>query len=131
MLDEEEKERIEGALVRMESREVSRRTKEREGDALKAWKKEEEKKREGGKKEFYLKKGEFDSRVAWVIAALMPSFPRLQRTRRPLCSRPSSTSCPRTRRGCARRSRKSVGESGRRRRSLCRPREPGRTDIGR
>lgn len=40
----------------MESRDVSRRTKEREGVALKEWKKEEGKKREEGKKEFWLKK---------------------------------------------------------------------------
>lgn len=58
MLPEEDKEKIEAALMRMESREVARRTKEREGDALKEWKKVEEKKREGGKKEFYLKKCE-------------------------------------------------------------------------
>lgn len=37
---------------------MSRRTKEREGDAMVKWKKEESKKREDGKKEFYLKKGE-------------------------------------------------------------------------
>ena len=57
VLPEEEKEKIEAALTRMESREVSRRTKERESDALTAWKKEEAKKRGDGKKEFYLKKG--------------------------------------------------------------------------
>jgi len=56
LLPEEEKERIEAALTRMQSREVSRKTKEREGEALKKWKKEEEEKRKGGKKEFYLKK---------------------------------------------------------------------------
>lgn len=57
VLPEEEKEKIEAALTRMESREVARRTKERESDALTAWKKEEAKKRGDGKKEFYLKKG--------------------------------------------------------------------------
>lgn len=57
VLPQEEKDKIEAALTRMESREVARRTKEREGDALKDWKKAEEKKRGDGKKEFYLKKG--------------------------------------------------------------------------
>ena len=52
----------------MESREVSRRTKEREGDALRAWKKEEAQKRGDGKKEFYLKKGSslVSLRINWV-----------------------------------------------------------------
>ena len=63
VLPEEEKEKIEAALTRMESREVSRRTKEREGDALRAWKKEEAQKRGDGKKEFYLKKGSFCVRL--------------------------------------------------------------------
>ncbi|KAI5478141.1 hypothetical protein MNV49_005405 [Pseudohyphozyma bogoriensis] len=58
MLPSDEKERIEGALQRMESREVSRKTKEREGEAMRSWKKEEKQKREGGKKEFWLKKSE-------------------------------------------------------------------------
>ena len=61
MLPEEEKEKIEAALVRMQSREVARKTKEREGDALRDWKKEEEKKVEGGKKKFYLKKSESEA----------------------------------------------------------------------
>ena len=57
VLPEEEKEKIENALNRMQSRQVMKRTKERESDALRDWKKEEEKKRGEGKKEFYLKKG--------------------------------------------------------------------------
>lgn len=57
MLPEEEKERIEAALVRMETREVVRKKKALEGTALREWKREEEKKRGEGKKEFWLKKG--------------------------------------------------------------------------
>lgn len=59
VLPEEEKEAIENALTKMESKEVSRRTKDREGAAMREWKKEENKKRESGKKEFYLKKSEY------------------------------------------------------------------------
>ncbi|GAA5887921.1 hypothetical protein JCM5296_001497 [Sporobolomyces johnsonii] len=58
LLPQEEKDRIEEALKRMENREVSRRNKEREAEALRKWKKEEQEKRKDGKKEFYLKNAE-------------------------------------------------------------------------
>jgi hypothetical protein len=76
VLPDEEKEKIEAALTRMESREVSRKTKEREGEAMKKWKKDEAQKREGGKKEFYLKKCEslvlvarchVDGLMTWIV----------------------------------------------------------------
>jgi len=54
-LPEEEKERIEEALRRMENRDVTRKMKEREQEAMKSWKKEEQDKRAQGKKAFYLK----------------------------------------------------------------------------
>ncbi|GAA6054353.1 hypothetical protein JCM3770_003331 [Rhodotorula araucariae] len=57
-LPEEEKERIEEALRRMENRDVTRRMKEREQEAMKSWKKEEQDKRAHGKKAFYLKESE-------------------------------------------------------------------------
>ncbi|KPV73873.1 uncharacterized protein RHOBADRAFT_45165 [Rhodotorula graminis WP1] len=57
-LPEEEKERIEEALRRMENRDVTRKMKEREQEAMKSWKKEEQDKRAQGKKAFYLKESE-------------------------------------------------------------------------
>ncbi|TNY20443.1 hypothetical protein DMC30DRAFT_416996 [Rhodotorula diobovata] len=57
-LPQEEKDRIEEALKRMENREVTRRMKEREQEAIKSWKKEEQDKRAQGKKAFYLKESE-------------------------------------------------------------------------
>jgi len=59
ILPDEDKEEIEAALRRMESKELARKNKEREGKALKEWKKEENQKRSEGKKEFYLKAGEW------------------------------------------------------------------------
>ncbi|KAK4049573.1 rRNA biogenesis protein rrp36 [Microbotryomycetes sp. JL201] len=55
LLPQEEKDKIEAALVRVQSREATRKSKERDEEALKAWKKEEQQKRKEGKKEFYLK----------------------------------------------------------------------------
>ncbi|GAA5843293.1 hypothetical protein JCM9279_002053 [Rhodotorula babjevae] len=57
-LPEEEKERIDEALRRMENRDVTRKMKEREQEAMKSWKKEEQDKRAQGKKAFYLKESE-------------------------------------------------------------------------
>ncbi|KDE07390.1 hypothetical protein MVLG_02257 [Microbotryum lychnidis-dioicae p1A1 Lamole] len=55
---EEEKERMEDALQRMESREISRKNKARDQEALRAWKKEELEKRQQGKQAFHLKSAE-------------------------------------------------------------------------
>lgn len=57
LLPQEEKDRIEEALQRMQSREVSRKQKERDAEALRTWKREEQNKRKEGKKEFHLKRG--------------------------------------------------------------------------
>ncbi|GAA5946668.1 hypothetical protein JCM3765_000339 [Sporobolomyces pararoseus] len=57
-LPEEEKEKIEDSLRRMENRLVERKRKEREQAALKDWKKEEKEKRQQGKGAFYLKEAE-------------------------------------------------------------------------
>lgn len=56
-LPQEEKDKIEEALKRMENREVTRRNKEREEEALQQWKKDEANKRKEGKRAFYLKDG--------------------------------------------------------------------------
>ncbi|GAA5837282.1 hypothetical protein JCM11251_004954 [Rhodosporidiobolus azoricus] len=48
-------EEMEENLRRMENREVTRRNKEREQEALQKWKKEEKEKQKGGKKVFHLK----------------------------------------------------------------------------
>ena len=69
MLPQEDKDKLEAALMRMESREVARRTKEREGKAIKAWKGEERKKRDEGKREWHLKKGELS--VCLLACAVM------------------------------------------------------------
>jgi ribosomal RNA-processing protein 36 len=55
---EEEKEKIEDSLRRMENRLVERKRKEREQGAMKEWKKEEKEKRQQGKGAFYLKEGQ-------------------------------------------------------------------------
>ncbi|GAA5869329.1 hypothetical protein JCM16303_000431 [Sporobolomyces ruberrimus] len=55
---EEEKEKIEDSLRRMENRLVERKRKEREQGAMKEWKKEEKEKRQQGKGAFYLKEAE-------------------------------------------------------------------------
>ena len=75
-LPEEEKEKIEAALVRAQSREVVRRTKEREGEALREWKRDEEKKVEGGKKKFYLKKSTYP-RPSLFLPTTLPSLSTL------------------------------------------------------
>ncbi|GAA6018916.1 hypothetical protein JCM10207_009194 [Rhodosporidiobolus poonsookiae] len=48
-------EELEETLRRMENREVTRRNREREADAMSRWKKEEKEKQKGGKKAFHLK----------------------------------------------------------------------------
>lgn len=93
-LPEEDKEKIEAALVRMESREVTRKNKERDEGALKGWKKEEAGKREAGKKEFYLKKcecpfflsGAHDQRERALIVPVIRASPF--RDGFPTCSGP-------------------------------------------
>ncbi|KAM0786683.1 hypothetical protein ACM66B_002128 [Microbotryomycetes sp. NB124-2] len=55
LLPQEEKDKIEAALIRVQSREATRKSKERDDEALKAWKRDEQQKRKEGKKEFYLK----------------------------------------------------------------------------
>ncbi|GAA5938272.1 uncharacterized protein JCM15063_000687 [Sporobolomyces koalae] len=57
-LPEEEKEKIEDSLRRMENRLVERKRKDREQGALKEWKKEEKEKRQQGKGAFYLKEAD-------------------------------------------------------------------------
>lgn len=134
ILPEEDKEEIEAALRRMESKELARKNKEREGRAMKEWKKEEERKRGEGKKEFFLKKGQ--SVVAWLARlrcgadwCLSVVVPQLTGSRS--CSRPSSTSWRPTRRRCARRSSASARRPAQRRRSSFptgdRPPRPGIT----
>jgi len=66
-LPEEEKEKIEDSLRRMENRLVERKRKEREQAALKDWKKEEKEKRQQGKGAFYLKEGQ--SNVSLSLAS--------------------------------------------------------------
>lgn len=56
-VSEEDAEKVEAALRRMESREVERTRRERDEGALRGWKKDERGKREEGKKGFWLKKG--------------------------------------------------------------------------
>ena len=53
---EDEAEKVEAALRRMESREVERTRRERDEGALRGWKKDERGKRGEGKKSFWLKK---------------------------------------------------------------------------
>ncbi|KAK4047343.1 rRNA biogenesis protein rrp36 [Microbotryomycetes sp. JL221] len=55
LLPQEEKNQIETALTRMQSKQASRQAKERDDLALRNWKKQEQEKRQQGKKEFYLK----------------------------------------------------------------------------
>ena len=64
VVPEEEAEKVEAALRRMESREVERTKRERDEKALRGWKKEEMGKRGEGKKEFWLKKGASWSRLS-------------------------------------------------------------------
>ncbi len=137
ILPEEDKEEIEAALRRMESKELARKNKEREARALKDWKKEEHQKRGEGKKEFYLKKGQ--SQGARVASGggggglTRVGDCGLQRRRSRLCSRPSSTSWRRTRKRCARRSSASGKRRARRRRSSSQTgdeRTTSRSDLG-
>ncbi|KAL8287420.1 hypothetical protein RQP46_003278 [Phenoliferia psychrophenolica] len=58
LVAEEEAEKVEAALRRMESREVERTRRERDEKALRGWNKEEMGKRTEGKKEFWLKKAD-------------------------------------------------------------------------
>ncbi|KAK4703840.1 ribosomal RNA-processing protein 36, partial [Phenoliferia sp. Uapishka_3] len=81
-VDEAEKEKVEKALMRMESREVERGRRERDEGALRGWKKEERTKRDSGKKEFWLKKCQLFlalgrlSRVLLLTSRRLPfSFP--------------------------------------------------------
>ena len=121
ILPEEDKEEIEAALRRMESKELARKNKEREARALKEWKKEEEKKRGEGKKEFFLKKGELRRVEVGKWRRWRGADWRFhsgsQRRRSRLCSRQSSTSYRRTRRRSARRSSANGKRRARRRRS--------------
>ncbi|GAA5995895.1 uncharacterized protein JCM10292_004812 [Rhodotorula paludigena] len=57
-VSQDERDRLEDALRRMENREVTRRNKEREQEAMRQWKKEEKDKQAQGKKAFYLKESE-------------------------------------------------------------------------
>jgi ribosomal RNA-processing protein 36 len=54
-LPQEEKDRIDEALRRMENREVTRKNKDLQEEAMRQWKKEEADKRKEGKKAFFLK----------------------------------------------------------------------------
>ncbi|KAG0660917.1 rRNA biogenesis protein rrp36 [Rhodotorula mucilaginosa] len=57
-LPQEEKDRIDEALRRMENREVTRKNKDLQEEAMRQWKKEEADKRKEGKKAFFLKESE-------------------------------------------------------------------------
>lgn len=54
-LPQEDKDRIEESLRRMENREVTRKNKDLQDEAMRKWKKEEADKRKEGKKAFFLK----------------------------------------------------------------------------
>ncbi|KWU41264.1 DUF947-domain-containing protein [Rhodotorula sp. JG-1b] len=58
-LPQEEKDRIDEALRRMENREVTRKNKDLQEEAMRQWKKEEADKRKEGKKAFFLKECTF------------------------------------------------------------------------
>ncbi|GAA5985183.1 hypothetical protein JCM10908_002558 [Rhodotorula pacifica] len=57
-LPQEEKDRIDEALRRMENREVTRKNRDLQEEAMRQWKKEEADKRKEGKKAFFLKESE-------------------------------------------------------------------------
>jgi len=124
-LPQEEKDRIEEALKRMENREVTRRMKEREQEAIKSWKKEEQDKRAQGKKAFYLKECASSPSLSVSRQSLDEHALTLhlrsgaQPSARSSSSRPSSTSCRPTSASCTRPSTRSAKRRLRRRRRPC------------
>lgn len=120
-LPQEEKDRIDEALRRMENREVTRKNKDLQEEAMRQWKKEEADKRKEGKKAFFLKECMFPFPGDPKQPAVADEADRFlqQPRRRSSSSRPSTTTSRRTSANCTRRWTRSDERRRRRRRSSC------------